>query len=94
MGYIISKPRNLPRVQPAKCGACQHEPWICPSCGDYQCACVAPWLINGKGAGRLIRVHYDRSGKAYEAQFVDGYIPATDVADTDLESIMTEAFAT
>lgn len=94
MGYIISKPRNLPRVEPGTCQTCCQKPWLCPSCGDYQCACIPTWLVSGKSAARTIRVHYDREGKPYGPRFIDGYIPPTDAADEDLESIMAEDFAT
>lgn len=88
MGYIISKPRNLPRVTPGVCGACGQQPWVCPSDGDYQCACIAPWLSKAKGPGRLIRVHYDRAGQPYGPQFIDGYVEAPEEDDESLEAII------
>lgn len=97
MGYIISKPRPIRRVQPPTCDKCNREPWLCPSCGDYQCACIAPWLLRPnakKGPGRLIRVHYDKTGRPYSPGFIDGFVPPTDDADDDIESIMAEPFAT
>jgi hypothetical protein len=67
------------RVQPPVCTACGKLPWLCPSCGDYQCACAAPWTVQApterKRARKRMRLrqHYAPDGTAYQAHFIDGY---------------------
>lgn len=67
------------RVQPPRCRGCGFTPWLCPSCGDYQCACAAPWTVQSateRKASRKqmrLRQHYDPDGAPYQAHFIDGY---------------------
>lgn len=65
----------MDRFKPPRCEACGREPWLCPTCGDYQCACPAPWtlLLPKKKQRYMPRAHYDRDGRPYRAQFIDGY---------------------
>ena len=54
------------RIKPANCSVCGREPWLCESCGDYQCGCPLPWLVQRTKNHRIVpRVHYDKSGKRY-----------------------------
>lgn len=72
----------ITRIQPPVCTKCGAKPWLCESCGDYQCRCIVPWLAvilkeareKGKRGPRiLVHVHYDKLGQPYPAQFIDGY---------------------
>lgn len=85
-----------PRVQPPKCLVCNHEPWLCPSCGDYQCACPAPWTVKNDAEKKRarkqfrLRQHYDRDGLAYVARFVDDEYPTEEEDERWLESLIGE----
>jgi hypothetical protein len=62
------------RVKPPTCSVCGREPWICPTDGDYQCACLNPYMMRLPREKRpkiIPRVHYDKTGKPYKAQFID-----------------------
>lgn len=67
------------RVVPPKCEHCGRDPWLCPSCGDYQCACHVAWMGESKLAKKLpIRVHYNKQGVPYRERFIDGFVTSAD----------------
>ena len=63
------------RFQPPVCQDCGYLPWDCPTCGDYQCNCSAPWTVpTAKQPKRMRqRQHYAPDGTPYKAAFIDGY---------------------
>ena len=95
-----SAPAKPVRVKPPRCKNCGTEPYICESDGDYQCRCILPWLLEPDGGrpkrggpGRLIRVHYKRDGTPYTANFIDGFVPSTELEDLDFNRLISEEFA-
>lgn len=74
-------------VKPPFCTDCGREPWDCPSCGSYRCACPNPFQVqavkDGAKKPKLMgSKHYDKNGKPFGAQFIDGYVPE-DYPDDD-----------
>lgn len=84
------------RVTPPRCTTCSRDPWLCPSCGDFQCACPNPYLVQLTNPPRLIpRVHYQKNGKPYPMQYVDGYEPGPyPTEEEDLTWLIEGGFGT
>ena len=73
---VLIQPKRIERVQPNRCMECNTIPVPCPTCADYQCQCIVPWLAKKlKKKKILIRVHYDKTGRKYESVLPDEDYP-------------------
>lgn len=89
------------------CQNCNKKLWDCPTCGGLRCACPNPFQYAailaaedearelGKPKPHRPRLmqsqHYDKQGKPWPAQFIDGFIPA--YGQEDITALIEEPYA-